>query len=182
MDTAGEEINILVTGGLGFIGSHTVIELVETNKYKRVIIVDNLYNSTVKVLDRIKEIITNTNTEIIFEELDCLDLQKLDEKVFAVYDIHEIINFAGYKAVGESCQKPLMYYENNLMTAVNLMKLTEKYAGVCKSFLFSSTATVYAGELFQEDSDTGPIHPYGRTKHMIELIMKDYAHVDHSLF
>ena len=177
-----EEVNILVTGGLGYIGSHAVVELCETSRYKRIIIVDNLYNSSIKVLDRINDIITNKNTEIIFEEVDWLDLDAMDQRVFSVYAIHEVIHFAGYKAVGESVQKPLMYYENNLMSTINLLKLIEKYSGVWKSFVFSSSATVYKGESFEETSELGPWNPYGRTKFMIEMILHDFAHSNHSLF
>lgn len=177
-----QEINILVTGGLGFIGSHTVVELCETKRYKRIIIIDNLYNTVEKVHDRIKEIVTNKDTEIIFIELDCLDLIDLEEKIFEKYPIHEIIHFAGFKAVGESCKDPLKYYENNLMSTINLLKMCKKYPKTCKAFLFSSSATVYAEEHCLEESKTGPINPYGQTKFMSEQIMKDYAHVDHDLF
>ena len=178
----GQELNILVTGGLGFIGSHTVIELCETKAYKRIIIVDNLSNTTEKVLDRIQEIITFKDTEIIFEKLDCLNLEDLEHNIFEKYAIHEIIHFAGFKAVGESVEEPLMYYENNLMSSVNLLKLVKKSEGVCKSFLFSSSATVYNDLECVEESPTGPISPYGRTKFMVEQILKDYSYTDHELF
>ena len=176
------ELNILVTGGLGYIGSHAVIELCESNLYKRVVIVDNQVNSSIKVLDRISQIVTSWTTEIIFEEVDCLDIDGLEQHVFGMYPIHEIIHFAGFKAVGESVKNPLMYYENNIMSTINLLKLVKKYDSVCHSFLFSSSATVYDEQKWLEESKTGPINPYGMTKLMGEQIIQDYAHTNHKLF
>ena len=128
-------MKVLVTGGLGFIGSHTVVSLVE-NGFD-VVIVDNLYNSKEEVLQRLESIL---NVKIPFYKIDCLDKESMEE-VFKKENIDGIIHFAGYKAVGESCLKPLMYYRNNLDSTFTLLELMEKY-GV-KNLVFSSSATVY---------------------------------------
>ena len=126
---------ILLPGGAGYIGSHTAVELL--NAGKEIIIVDNFSNSKPEVLDKIKQI---TGKDFKFYELDCLDGQAL-EKVFEENQIEAVINFAGYKAVGESVQKPIEYYTNNITGALTVLDVMRKYN--CKKFIFSSSATVY---------------------------------------
>lgn len=160
---------ILVTGGAGFIGSHTVVELL--NEGKEVVIVDNFSNSKKEVLDAIRKI---TEKDFKFYEIDYLDKEKL-EKVFEENKIEEVINFAGFKAVGESVEKPIEYYTNNISGALVLLDVMRKY-GV-KNFIFSSSATVY-GEPeripITEDCKTGgTTNPYGTSKLYIEQILKD---------
>ena len=162
-------MSILVTGGTGYIGSHTVVQLLlEGNK---VIIVDNLSNSKLCVLDRI-ETITGTRPEFI--KCDLCEIDSLDS-VFASHpDIDSVIHFAGLKAVGESCAFPLMYYENNLLSTINLLKCMNKY-GVSR-IVFSSSATVYGLPKtvpIKEDFPLFTTNPYGETKLMIERILKD---------
>ncbi len=163
---------ILVTGGTGYIGSHTVIELI--NKGYDPIIFDNLYNSKLEVLDRIKEI---TGKKPKFVKGDLLKKSDL-EKLFKENKFDSVIHFAGLKAVGESVELPLNYYENNVAGTVNLLEAMKKYN--VKEIVFSSSATVYGVQddpKFVETMRTGidiP-SPYGRTKYMIEEIMKDLA-------
>ena len=160
---------VLVTGGAGFIGSHTVVELL--NEGKEVVIIDNFSNSKKEVLDAIKKI---TEKDFKFYEIDYLDRKEL-EKVFEENKIEEVINFAGFKAVGESVKKPIEYYTNNISGALVLLDVMRKY-GV-KNFIFSSSATVY-GEPeripITEDCKTGgTTNPYGTSKLYIEQILKD---------
>ena len=160
---------ILLPGGAGFIGSHTAVELL--NEGKEVIILDNFSNSTPKVLDAIKEI---TGKDFKFYEIDYLDKKAL-EKVFEENKIDAVLNFAGYKAVGESVKKPVEYYTNNISGALVLLDVMKKYG--CKKFIFSSSATVY-GEpekipLTEECKTGGTTNPYGTTKLFIEQILKD---------
>ena len=166
-------MKVLVTGGLGFIGSHTVVSLVE-NGFD-VVIVDNLYNSKEEVLQRLESIL---NVKIPFYKIDCLDKESMEE-VFKKENIDGIIHFAGYKAVGESCLKPLMYYRNNLDSTFTLLELMEKY-GV-KNLVFSSSATVYGipehVPLTEDDPVQDATSPYGETKVMIERILKDMCNV-----
>ena len=126
---------VLVTGGAGYIGSHTAIELL--NAGKEIVILDNFYNSCPKVLDRIKEL---SGKDFAFEECDIRDADGL-RKVFEKHNIDSVIHFAGLKAVGESCQKPLLYYENNINGTLVLMEMLEK--NNCKNIIFSSSAPVY---------------------------------------
>ena len=161
---------VLVTGGTGYIGSHTVVEL-QNSGYEPVI-VDNLCNSSASIIDNIKKI---TGKKPAFEKVDCCDYESLD-KVFAKYgDIEAIIHFAAYKAVGESCAKPLEYYENNLMSLINLLKLMPKY-GV-KGIVFSSSCTVYGQPDIVPVNEQSPIKPancpYGNTKQISEEIIRD---------
>lgn len=161
---------ILLPGGAGYIGSHTAIELL--NSGKDIIIVDNFSNSKPEVLDKIKQI---TGKDFKFYELDCLDRKAL-EKVFEENKIEGVINFAGYKAVGESVQKPLDYYTNNITGALTILETMKKYN--CKKFIFSSSATVYGdrGEEIEyiETMKRGETtNPYGTTKAMIEKILED---------
>ena len=169
-------MKVLVTGGLGFIGSHTVVSLVE-NGFD-VVIVDNLYNSKEEVLQRLESIL---NVKIPFYKIDCLDKESMEE-VFKKENIDGIIHFAGYKAVGESCLKPLMYYRNNLDSTFTLLELMEKY-GV-KNLVFSSSATVYGVPehvpLTEDDPVQDATSPYGETKVMIERILKDIHFADPS--
>ena len=161
---------VLVTGGTGYIGSHTVVEL-QNSGYDPVI-VDNLSNSSASIIDNIEKI---TGKKPAFEKVDCCDYESLD-KVFAKYgDIEAIIHFAAYKAVGESCAKPLEYYENNLMSLINLLKLMPKY-GV-KGIVFSSSCTVYGQPDIVPVNEQSPIKPancpYGNTKQISEEIIRD---------
>lgn len=161
---------ILVTGGTGFIGSHTVVEL--QNSGYDVVIVDNLSNSRADVVDNIAKI---TGIRPDFEQLDCLDYEGLD-KVFAKYnDIKAIIHFAASKAVGESVEKPLLYYRNNLVSLINLLELMPKH-GV-KGIVFSSSCTVYGQPDVLPVTESAPIKkaesPYGNTKQINEEIIYD---------
>lgn len=167
---------ILVTGGAGFIGSHTVVELL--NEGKEVVIVDNFSNSKKEVLDAIRKI---TEKDFKFYEIDYLDKEKL-EKVFEENKIEEVINFAGFKAVGESVEKPIEYYTNNISGALVLLDVMRKY-GV-KNFIFSSSATVY-GEperipITENCKTGGTTNPYGTSKLYIEQILKDIYTSDSS--
>ncbi|MCI7119162.1 MAG: UDP-glucose 4-epimerase GalE [Prevotella sp.] len=166
---------ILVTGGTGFIGSHTTVELIEAG-YK-VVIVDNLSNSKIEVLDGIEKI---TGVRPAFEQVDLRDFAAT-EAVFAKYpDIEGIIHFAASKAVGESVQKPLLYYRNNIVSLVNLLELMPKYN--VKGIIFSSSCTVYG----QPKLENLPVKedcphqkatsPYGNTKEINEQIITDYIH------
>ena len=166
---------ILVTGGTGFIGSHTTVELQEAGY--NVVIVDNLSNSNVNVLDGIEKI---TGIRPAFEQVDCCDFKAL-EAVFAKYpDIKGIIHFAASKAVGESVEKPLLYYRNNINSLINLLELMPKYD--VKGIIFSSSCTVY-GQPSAENlpvTEQAPIQkalsPYGNTKQINEEIIQDYIH------
>lgn len=160
---------VLVTGGAGFIGSHTVVELL--NEGKEVVIIDNFSNSKPEVLDAIRKI---TGKDFKFYEIDYLDREKL-EKVFEENKIEAVLNFAGFKSVGESVAKPIEYYTNNISGALILLDTMRKYN--VKTFVFSSSATVY-GEPEQipitEDCKTGgTTNPYGTSKLFIEQILKD---------
>lgn len=159
---------VLVTGGMGYIGSHTVVEL--QNIGKDVVIVDNLYNSKELVKDRIKAI---TGIDPKFYNCDVLDKENL-EKIFEENKIDSVIHFAGYKAVGESVAKPLEYYHNNIGSTLVLLEVMRKF-GV-KNLAFSSSATVYGDAKIipiTEDSPLSATNPYGRTKLMIEEILRD---------
>ena len=164
---------ILVTGGTGFIGSHTTVELI--NAGYKVVIVDNLSNSNANVVDGIEEI---TGVRPAFEQVDCCDYAAM-ESVFNKYsDIEGIIHFAASKAVGESVEKPLLYYRNNLTSLINLLELMPKHD--VKGIIFSSSCTVY-GQPDQENlpvTEDAPIKPaespYGNTKQVNEEIIRDY--------
>ena len=164
---------ILVTGGTGFIGSHTTVELI--NAGYKVVIVDNLSNSNANVVDGIEEI---TGVRPAFEQVDCCDYAAM-ESVFNKYsDIEGIIHFAASKAVGESVEKPLLYYRNNLTSLINLLELMPKHD--VKGIIFSSSCTVYG----QPDPENLPVtedapikpaeSPYGNTKQVNEEIIRDY--------
>lgn len=161
-------MRILVTGGAGYIGSHTVVELIN-NGYD-VLVVDNFSNSKPIVLDRLREI---TGRDIKFYEIDLCDKDKL-RVVFDENKIDAVIHFAGYKAVGESVAKPLMYYRNNIDSTLSLLEIMSEY-GV-KKIVFSSSATVYGKPdslPIKEDSRLSTTNPYGTTKLYIEGILKD---------
>ena len=167
---------ILVTGGAGFIGSHTAVELL--NSGKDIVIVDNFSNSKPKALEAIKKI---TGKDFKFYEINYLDREKL-EKVFEENDIEAVLNFAGYKSVGESVRKPLEYYDNNISGCLVLLETMQKY-GV-KKFVFSSSATVY-GEperipLTEDCKTGGTTNPYGTTKLFIEQILQDLYKSDNT--
>jgi len=160
---------ILLTGGLGYIGSHTAVELL--NRNKDIIIIDDLSNSKIEVKDKIKKI-TNKDFKVVIADLK--NLEKT-EQIFSENKIEAVVHFAGYKAVGESVKKPVEYYENNIMSTLNLLKCMEKYN--IKNLVFSSSATVYGtNEVMplKEDFPTGATNPYGRTKLFIEEILKDF--------
>ncbi len=161
-------MRVLVTGGAGYIGSHTCVELLAAGH--EVIIVDNLCNSKEIVLDRLKEI---TNKNVKFYKIDLLDKDNLEE-IFISEKIDVVIHFAGLKAVGESVAIPLKYYHNNLTGTLILCELMQKY-GV-KNLVFSSSATVYGDPATVPISEEFPLsctNPYGRTKLMIEEILRD---------
>lgn len=161
-------MSILLTGGLGYIGSHTAVELLKKNK--NIIIVDDLSNSKIEVKEKIEKISGKT---IKFIKTDLKDFSAT-RKIFEENHIEAIVHFAGYKAVGESVAKPVMYYENNLMSTLNLLKCMEEF-GV-NNLVFSSSATVYGVNEqmpLKEDFPTGATNPYGRTKLFIEEILKD---------
>ncbi|MFM0602423.1 UDP-glucose 4-epimerase GalE [Streptococcus suis] len=166
-------MSILVTGGAGYIGSHTVIELLKLGK--EVVIVDNLSNSSILVLDRIETI---TGKRPTFYELDVADKEAL-RQVFENENIEAAIHFAGYKAVGESVAKPIMYYENNIMSTLALVEVMAEF-GV-KKIVFSSSATVYGlnnPSPLVETMPTSATNPYGYTKVMLEQILRDVEVAD----
>lgn len=168
-------MKILVTGGCGYIGSHTIVELL-TNGHD-VICVDDFSNSKPIVLSKIKEI---TGKEVKFYELNICDKNKL-RKVFKENKIDAIIHFAGYKAVGESVKQPLMYYRNNLDSTLTLLEVMQEFA--VKKIVFSSSATVYGDPEklpIKEDSQLTTTNPYGSTKLYIEGILKDLYISDNS--
>ena len=175
-DTQGK--CILVTGGCGFIGSHTVVALLERGY--EVVIVDDLSNSSDKVLDRIDEIVGDEAAErLTFVRADVADRDALDA-VFEEFDIHAVIHFAGYKAVGESVEKPIEYYANNIGNTLVLVDAMRDHG--CKSIVFSSSATVYgdpdALPLTEESPKKPATNPYGWTKWMIEEILRSLTIAD----
>lgn len=167
-------MRVLLTGGAGYIGSHTIVEMVEAGH--EVVVVDNFSNSSPKVIGRVEEII---GRQIPVYEADVKDEAAMD-RIFAAHQIDAVVHFAGYKAVGESVSKPIEYYENNIGSTLTLLKSMKK-AGV-KRLIFSSSATVYGTPEkcpITEDSPTGNCsNPYGFTKYMIEVILKDYCVAD----
>ncbi|MEI6860109.1 MAG: UDP-glucose 4-epimerase GalE [Shewanella sp.] len=168
-------MTILVTGGVGYIGSHTVVELL--NAGQDVVIVDNLVNSNIKALHRIKEI---TGKSVTFYQGDVLNKVFL-QKVFSDHKIQSVIHFAGLKAVGESVAQPLRYYENNVTGTLVLCEVMA--TNDVKNLVFSSSATVYgdpASLPITEDFPTGATNPYGQSKLMVEHILQDLHHSDTS--
>ena len=168
---------ILLTGGTGFIGSHTAVELLEAGE--EIVIVDDLSNSGADMLERLHTITGRTPR---FYQADVADHDAM-ERVFSENDIHAVIHFAGFKAVGESVAKPVAYYRNNLDTTLTLLETMQRH-GV-KQFVFSSSATVYGmsdNVPFTEDMpSSGCTNPYGWTKYMIERILTDGAAADKEL-
>ena len=160
---------ILVTGGAGYIGSHTCVELLD--KGYEVVVLDNLSNSKQESLNRVKKI---TGKDLLFYQGDILDNEILD-KIFLENDIYAVIHFAGLKAVGESTVIPLKYYYNNISGTVNLLENMQKHN--VKNIIFSSSATVYGDQEVQPIKETAtlqePTNPYGKTKLFIEYILKD---------
>ncbi len=164
---------VLVTGGCGYIGSHTVLELL--NKEYQVIVVDNFSNSSFEALKRVQDI---TGKRVTFYETDIRDEQKMDE-IFSVHTVDAVIHFAAFKAVGESCKMPLKYYENNISGTVSLLKVMEKHN--VKKIIFSSSATVYGDPErlpLDENCRLSTTNPYGSTKLMMENIMQDLHKAD----
>ena len=172
---------ILVTGGLGFVGSHTCVTLLE--KGYKILIVDSLINSKKKVIERIKKIILSTkndlNKQLLFYQCDLRDESKL-ENIFKnntteSKQVDAVIHFAGLKAVSESIKDPLRYFDFNVISTINLLKIMEKFN--CKKIVFSSSATIYGnnGEYcnLKEDTNAEPINPYGETKIIIEKILQN---------
>ncbi len=166
-------MKVLVTGGAGYIGTHTVVELL--NAGYEVVVFDNFYNSKPKALDRVRTI---TGKDFKFYEADMLNAAAMDE-IFAAEKIDAVIHFAGLKAVGESCQKPWEYYNNNIVGTLNILNSMKKY-GV-KQFVFSSSATVYGDAKVvpvKEDFPTSATNPYGQTKLMQEIMLTDIANAN----
>lgn len=168
-------MKVLLTGGTGYIGSHAAVELIKLGY--TVEILDNLFNSKITVLNKIEKI---TGVKPKFYQVDLLEKDKLDE-VFAqgAYDL--VIHFAGLKSVNESVEKPLKYYENNIGGTINLLECMKKYN--VNKIIFSSSATVYGDQGVSEMTEemqtgNGITNPYGKTKYMIEEIMKDEAKAD----
>ncbi len=166
---------VLATGGMGYIGSHTVVELIK--KGYEVEIIDNLYNSKIEVLDKIEQI---TDIRPKFYQVDLMDYESLNQ-VFENSNFDTVFHFAGLKAVGESVEQPLRYYETNLGTTINLLKIMKK--NKVKNIIFSSSATVYGeppSSNCTEDFPTGQnlANPYGKTKYIIEEILKDISSID----
>ena len=169
-------MNILLTGGAGYIGSHTCIELISAGH--TVVIADNLCNSSKKAVSRVEEI---TGAKIPFYEIDVCDYDKLST-VFEENRIDSVIHFAGLKAVGESCEIPLRYYRNNIDSTLTLLEVMKKYG--CHNFVFSSSATVYGIPKtvpLVETMPTSCTNPYGWTKLMIEQILTDATKADPEL-
>ena len=167
-------MKILVTGGAGYIGSHTCVELLEAGY--DVVVVDNLYNASEKSIERVKEI---TGKDLTFYQADILDEEALD-KIFDKEKVDGVIHFAGLKAVGESVAKPLEYYKNNITGTLILCEVMRKHN--VKNIIFSSSATVYGDPAFipiTEECPKGtPTNPYGWTKSMIEQILTDFHTAD----
>eukprot|EP00834_Sanchytrium_tribonematis_P002983 NODE_104_length_19294_cov_0.449179.p14 type:complete len:186 gc:universal NODE_104_length_19294_cov_0.449179:9716-10273(+) len=166
-------MGILVTGGAGYIGSHTAIELL--NQGYEVIIIDNLYNASKKAVFEIESI---TGKKVNFYQFDLLNKKQVTE-VFQENKIEAVIHFGGYKAVGESVEKPLAYYQNNLDSTMVLLQVMSDFN--CEKIVFSSSATVYGDPTDEfipipEHCPTWPTNPYGRTKWMIEFMLKDVSH------
>lgn len=166
-------MNILVTGGAGYIGSHTIIELI--NSQHSVVVVDNLINSSQESINRVEKL---TGSVIPFYAVDLKDTEKLSG-IFDKHNIDAVIHFAGLKAVAESVDNPLLYYRNNLDSTLGLLEVMERHA--VSHLIFSSSATVYgdAPIPYTESSTTGQgiTNPYGQTKHMVEQIIKDFSQI-----
>ncbi|MCD8119062.1 MAG: UDP-glucose 4-epimerase GalE [Lachnospiraceae bacterium] len=161
-------MKILVSGGTGYIGSHTCVELL--NMGYEVVIFDNLYNSKIEVVDKIEKI---TGKKVTFYKADMLDKESM-RPIFEEHKFDAVIHFAGLKAVGESVQKPLLYYHNNITGTIQLCELMNEYG--CKRIIFSSSATVYGSPKtvpITEDFPLSTTNPYGSTKLMLERVLSD---------
>ena len=168
-------MKVLVTGGAGYIGSHTVLEML--NEGHEVTVMDNMQNASPESLKRVQEL---SGKEVGFSEVDLLDVPGM-EALFAWTEYDAVVHFAGLKAVGESVGKPLLYYENNVTGTINLLNVMTKYN--CKNIVFSSSATVYGDPAkvpVTESFPTNGTNPYGRTKLFIEQILKDVYTSDRS--
>lgn len=166
-------MRVLVTGGAGYIGSHTCLELLQSGY--EVVVIDNLSNSQKISLERVEKL---SGKSLIFYEADLADITVLEE-IFTIHKIQAVIHFAGLKAVGESVRQPLSYYKNNLITSLNLFGVMEKYS--VKNLVFSSSATVYGltnSIPIKESAPKSTTNPYGATKLMIEQILEDIALAD----
>ncbi len=166
---------ILVTGGCGYIGSHTTLELL--NKGYDVVVVDNFSNSSYEALRRVQAL---TGKEVTFYETDIRDVEKMEE-IFSKHTFDAVIHFAAFKAVGESCRLPLKYYENNISGTVSLLQIMEKHN--VKKIIFSSSATVYGDPErlpLDETCRLSTTNPYGSTKLMMENIMQDLYKADNA--
>ncbi len=164
---------ILVTGGLGYIGSHTCVELIKRGE--RLVVMDNLSNSSIDMIDKIKKI---AGASFIFYQTDLLDKDGM-RKIFENNKIKAVVHFAGLKAVGESVQKPLEYYKNNVEGTLNLLEIMKEFN--VNKMVFSSSATVYGSPKtvpITEDMPLSTTNPYGTTKLMIEQILTDVAHAN----
>lgn len=164
-------MRVLVTGGAGYIGSHTLVELLTEGH--EAFVIDNLSNGHEEALSRVKQL---ANKDFGFVKGDIRDGKTLD-KVFTAFKPEAVIHFAGLKAVGESVEQPLTYYENNVAGSVELLKAMDAHE--CKKIVFSSSATVYGTPQYlplDEDHPVSPVNPYGQTKLMVENILKDWAH------
>lgn len=169
-------MRVMVTGGAGYIGTHTVVELLEAGH--EVVVFDNFYNSKPKALERVRAI---TGKDFKFYQADMLDKEAMG-RIFAEEKVDAVIHFAGLKAVGESCQKPWEYYNNNIVGTLNILEAMKKN-GV-KRFVFSSSATVYGDSKVvpvKEDFPTSATNPYGQTKLMQEVMLTDIAKADPSM-
>ena len=167
------KLKVLVTGGAGYIGSHTCVELLEAGH--EVFVIDNLFNGHEAALERVQDI---TNRDLQFTNADIRDATALD-KIFNTFKPDSVIHFAGLKAVGESLADPLNYQEVNVGGSISLLSAMSK-AG-CSRIVFSSSATVYGEPQYlpyDEDHPTNPVNPYGRTKLIIENIINDWTKVD----
>lgn len=168
---------LLVTGGTGFIGSHTIVEILNQSLgFDKIVIIDNLCNSNTVVLQRIEQITGKTlGKEFFFESVDIRQRKELNDVFVKYAPIHSVIHFAGLKAVGESVSKPLTYYDNNVGGTMVLLELM--HAHKTYNIVFSSSATVYGDNALAKEGDPiFPTNPYGQTKAMVEVILKDYAH------
>ena len=167
-------MSLLITGGTGYIGSHTVVELQALAETQDIVIVDDLSNSSTKVLDRIEQI---TNEKVTFIRADICDYEAMNA-VFSQHNIDSVIHFAGHKAVGESSEKPLSYYYNNVSGSVILLRVMAEHN--VKKLVFSSSATVYGDNVspLDETMATSATNPYGQTKLMVENILFDLAKSD----
>ena len=167
-------MKILVTGGAGYIGSHTCVELLN-NGYE-VVVMDNLYNASEKAVERVQQI---TGKTLKFYNADMLDQPAMDQ-IFEAEKPDAVIHFAGYKAVGESVAKPIEYYHNNMTGTLLLCDTMRKHG--CKNIIFSSSATVYGDPLqipiSEECPKQNPTNPYGQTKTMLEQVLMDIHHAD----